>query len=81
MNNNKISDLLNLEPIKFLFSIFKNHKSKIRLVGGSIRDTIINREIKDIDTATSLEPYDVLEYAFGLPGSVPITTGSCKCCA
>ena len=61
MNNNKISDLLNLEPIKFLFSIFKNHKSKIRLVGGSIRDTIINREIKDIDTATSLEPYDVLE--------------------
>ena len=60
MNNYKISELLNLEPIKFLISIFKNHNSEIRLVGGSIRDALINREIKDIDTATSLEPQDVL---------------------
>ncbi len=61
MNNNKLTGLINLESIKFIFSIFDNHKSEIRLVGGSIRDTLIDRGIKDIDLATSLEPNDVLK--------------------
>ena len=61
MNNNKLSHLINLESIEFLFSIFNNRNSEIRLVGGSIRDALIDREIKDIDLATSLEPHDVLE--------------------
>ena len=61
MKHNKITDLLSKEYIKLLFSIFKINKSEIRLVGGSIRDSLINREIKDIDTATSLEPNVVIE--------------------
>ena len=61
MKHNKITDLLSKEYIKLLFSIFKINKSEIRLVGGSIRDSLINREIKDIDTATSLEPNFVIE--------------------
>ena len=61
MTKNNINSLLDLDHIKLLFSIFKNNNSEIRLVGGSIRDTLINREIGDIDSATSLEPDDVLE--------------------
>ena len=61
MTENNINSLLDLDHIKLLFSIFKNNNSEIRLVGGSIRDTLINREIGDIDSATSLEPNDVLE--------------------
>ena len=61
MNENKINALLNMDHIKLLFYIFKNHKSEVRLVGGSIRDVLMNREIEDIDSATSLEPNDVLE--------------------
>ena len=60
MSNNKINTLVDEEYIKTLFSIFKNQNAEIRLVGGSIRDLLMNREIIDIDTATDLEPNDVL---------------------
>jgi len=52
---------VNVEHIKILLSIFKNKKAELRLVGGCIRDALINREIGDIDSATVLEPNDVLE--------------------
>ena len=61
MSNNKINTLLDEEHIKILFSIFKSKNIELRLVGGSIRDFLINREIRDIDSATALEPNDVLE--------------------
>ena len=60
MEINKIANLLNLEHVKFLISIFKENNIEIRLVGGCIRDALLEREIKDIDTATTLEPQDVL---------------------
>jgi len=61
MSNNKINALLDVEHIKILFSIFKSKHIELRLVGGSIRDFLIDREIRDIDSATALEPNDVLE--------------------
>ena len=61
MSNNKINSLIVEEHIKKLFSIFKNQNAEIRLVGGSIRDLLMNREIRDIDAATELEPNDVLD--------------------
>ena len=61
MSNNKINTLIDEEHIKILFSIFKNQNAEIRLVGGSIRDFLMNREIADIDTATDLEPNEVLQ--------------------
>ena len=61
MSNNKLNALLDEEHIKILFSIFKSKNIELRLVGGSIRDFLINREIRDIDSATALEPNDVLE--------------------
>ena len=61
MSNNKIKNLIDEEHIKILFFIFKNHNAEIRLVGGSIRDLLMNREIADIDSATDLEPNEVLQ--------------------
>ena len=61
MTSNKIHALVDEEHIKTLFSIFKNQNTEIRLVGGSIRDLLMNREIRDIDSATQLEPNDVLD--------------------
>ena len=61
MSSNKINSLIGEEHIKTLFSIFKNQNTEIRLVGGSIRDLLMNREIRDIDSATELEPNDVLD--------------------
>jgi len=61
MSKNKINALLQTDHIKLLFYIFKNYNSEVRLVGGSIRDVLMNRAIGDIDSATSLEPNDVLE--------------------
>ena len=65
MEINKIANLLNLEHVKFLISIFKENNIEIRLVGGCIRDALLEREIKDIDTATTLEPQDVLSLLKG----------------
>ena len=61
MSNNKINTLIDEQHIKILFSIFKNQNAEIRLVGGSIRDFLMNREIADIDSATDLEPNEVLQ--------------------
>ncbi len=61
MDNIKFTNLLEKQHIKFLFSIFEDHDVEIRLVGGCIRDLILNKEIKDIDTATLLEPNEVLQ--------------------
>ena len=61
MSNNKINTLIDEHHIKILFSIFKNQNAEIRLVGGSIRDLLMNRETADIDSATDLEPNEVLQ--------------------
>ena len=61
MTNKKINALIGKEHIKTLFSIFKNHNSELRLVGGSIRDVMMSREASDIDSATELEPNDVVD--------------------
>ena len=61
MNTKKISDLLDLDHVRILFSIFEKNEVNIRLVGGCIRDTLIDREFKDIDTAITLEPNNVLK--------------------
>ena len=61
MNTNKIIDLLNKDHVKLLFSIFEKNNAKIRLVGGCIRDKLIDREVKDIDTATNIEPFKVID--------------------
>ena len=45
MNNNNINNLLTLDHVKILFSIFEKSDDKIRLVGGCIRDALINKEI------------------------------------
>ena len=58
--NNNVTDLLNTDHIKLLFSIFEKNNADIRLVGGCIRDSLISREVKDIDTATKIEPKEVL---------------------
>ena len=60
MTSNKIHALVDEEHIKTLFSIFKNHSAELRLVGGSIRDVMMSRDASDIDSATTLEPNDVL---------------------
>ena len=58
--NNNVTDLLYTNHVKLLFSIFEKNSADIRLVGGCIRDALMNREVKDIDTATKIEPQEVL---------------------
>ena len=60
MNINKKDNLLKLDQVKLLFSIFEKNNARIRLVGGCIRDALIEREVNDIDTATTLEPKEIL---------------------
>ena len=63
--HNNLKNLLNTSYIKHIFHIFQQCglEDKVRIVGGSIRDTLSNNNttsISDIDLSTSLLPSQVI---------------------
>ena len=61
MNTFSIDNLLNRRSVKSLFSLFDDKKGEIRLVGGCVRDTLLNRDIKDIDAGTTIELSELMK--------------------
>ena len=61
METTLFTDLLNEPSIKKLFIIFNMEQKDIRLVGGCLRDAMLEKETKDFDAATPLEPIEVIE--------------------
>ena len=59
METTLFNNLLNYPSIKKLIAIFNMEKKEIRLVGGFIRDVFLQKETKDIDTATPVDPIEV----------------------
>lgn len=59
MKNLNFKNLFN-EDIKTLFNIF-NGNNKLMLVGGCVRNFILNKEINDFDFATTLKPEEVIK--------------------
>ena len=57
----KFNYLLEQSSIKKIFSIFDNEKIDIKLVGGCIRDSLLNIETKDIDLAVNSKPHKVIK--------------------
>ena len=49
MDNHSIDFLLNIEEVNKIVSIFQNEKAEIRLVGGCVRNALLNKNYKDID--------------------------------
>jgi len=60
MENILFTNLLKDPSIIKIFTIFNMEQKEIRLVGGCIRDAFLKKEIKDFDTATPLEPIEVI---------------------
>ena len=61
MNTFSIDNLLNRRSVKSLLSLFDDKKGEIRLVGGCVRDTLLNRDIKDIDAGTTIELSELIK--------------------
>ena len=58
----RFSLILEQNDVAQVFDLFETYqKNSIFVVGGSIRDALLNREITDIDFATSLEPKTITE--------------------
>ena len=58
----RFSLILEQSDVAQVFDLFEAYqKNSIFVVGGSIRDALLNREITDIDFATSLEPKTITE--------------------
>ena len=58
----RFSSILEQNDVAQVFELFETHqKYSIFVVGGSIRDALLNREITDIDFATSLKPKTITE--------------------
>ena len=58
----RFSSILEQNDVAQVFDLFETYqKNSIYVVGGSIRDALLNREITDIDFATSLEPKTITE--------------------
>ena len=58
----RFSSILEQNEVAQVFDLFETYqKNSIYVVGGSIRDALLNREITDIDFATSLKPKTITE--------------------
>ena len=58
----RFSSILEQNDVAQVFDLFETYqKNSIYVVGGSIRDALLNREITDIDFATSLKPNTITE--------------------
>ena len=58
----RFSSILEQNDVAQVFDLFETYqKNSIYVVGGSIRDALLNREITDIDFATSLKPKTIIE--------------------
>ncbi len=58
----RFSSILEQNGVAQVFDLFETYqKNSIYVVGGSIRDALLNREITDIDFATSLKPKTITE--------------------
>ena len=58
----RFSSILEQKDVAQVFDLFETYqKNSIYVVGGSVRDALLNREITDIDFATSLEPKSITE--------------------
>ena len=58
MTNQNIKEVLAMKDVQKLFEIFD--KNQIYLVGGCVRNAFSNRDVKDIDFASTLEPEQVI---------------------
>ena len=60
----RFSSILEQNDVAQVFDLFETYqKNSIYVVGGSIRDALLNREITDIDFATSLKPRLLPKYS------------------
>ena len=58
----RFSSILEQNDVAQVFDLFETYqKNSIYVVGGSVRDALLNREITDIDFATSLKPKTITE--------------------
>ena len=58
----RFSSILEQSDVVQVFDLFEAYqKNSIFVVGGSVRDALLNREITDIDFATPLEPKTITE--------------------
>ena len=58
----RFSSILEQNDVAQVFDLFETYqKNSIFVVGGAIRDALLNREITDIDFATSLKPKTITE--------------------
>ena len=59
--NTKIKEIINKKELKELNMLFLSKKKDLYVVGGSVRDAILGRELKDIDLTTNAHPEEIEE--------------------
>ena len=72
-----IEDVANYEPtseLENLDKIFKKAGFEIRIVGGAVRDILLQKDPKDIDLATDATPKEMMD-VLGKAGIKHIPTG------
>jgi len=68
------SDMYVPEDILEIANIFKNNGYKLYIVGGAVRDFLLNKKIKDYDLATDADP-DTVEQMMAKAGFKTLPTG------
>lgn len=58
-------DMNKLQAFKSLANIFEKHGYQLFLVGGTVRDFLLKRELNDIDCATDATPKEIKDFLSG----------------
>ena len=62
MNLENLKKLIDQNEVKTLLSIFSNYsENKLFLVGGCVRNALVDKDIVDIDFTTACKPEDIIE--------------------
>jgi len=69
MNNFYNNFLINKHEVSFIFNIFEKENLEIRLVGGCVRDLLLERKSKDIDCVVNTSPDFIIESQKDLIGA------------
>lgn len=57
--------------IQDIFDLFKDHNYEVYMVGGCVRDSIMNRNVNDYDLCTSATPQEMIQIFKGIYPIIP----------
>jgi tRNA nucleotidyltransferase/poly(A) polymerase len=71
----QLKDLINFKATRFIFDVLSSKDKQARFVGGCVRNSLLEQQVKDIDIGTTLLPDEIEELFVQYPNVKVIDIG------